>query len=289
MRAAAGIVVEDNVFSETEGLVADLFPITVVISIAGQSFDAEEDITGDIVIRRNIIDGANALFSDGISLLSTNARIYVANNHISGVNVAFRNEIYRRPAYITGNDFMGGVTGFGFFSAGIEIGCGVGSEARATIRGNYIAAEDPEAIGFAVGISIFGGDLAAWSSDVPDADCPFRKSSIVGNDIIVSNGFDAIEFYAFAASRGRILDNVIARNTVRGTAINGIILENFDFLGTSPDVEISKNRIVDNDLTGLSVEEAHVFLGESTTGNFVVIEEGDIVADFGANNRIIRR
>jgi len=289
VQATTGLVIEDNMFVDTEGLVDDLFPITVVISVAGQTVASPDDITGDVVIRRNVIDNANALFSDGISLFFTNARTLVIDNYVSGVNVGLRYDVYRGPIVIRGNDLMGEVAGPDFFGAGIEIGCGIGDAARASIRNNYIAVEDRDTVGFAVGISVFGGDVAGWSSEVPDAQCPFRHSSIIGNEIAVANGFDAIEFYTFAASKGRVVDNIIAHNSFRGTALNGIILENFDFLGTSPEVETSGNRIINNDLGELLVDEAHVFLGESTDSNLAVVEEGDIVTDLGTNNRVIRR
>lgn len=274
--ASTGAVITHNTILQTTGF--DGFPLTRGIYFEGREFDAE-NITGRIVIKKNIIRDGEGFFSDAISFFFTNARKYVAHNEVAGYDLGVRDSVYQLPVTIYDNDFHVVQERDFLFASGMEIGCGLGDRAKATILGNHIFAQDAGANNFVTGISVYGADFAG--------SCPFQKSIIAGNRIEVIDAASAIDVAALGQVEGQVFDNLIAGNRVSGTAFDGVGMSGIDLFGTMPDLDIFENFVIFNDFRRLETLNSDVFLDASTRENLVVVRRGDVVVDLGTNNRVL--
>lgn len=287
VQMSTGVIIEDNVFQDTEGFV-DTFPLTRVIYFESLNFDPE-NIAGKIDIHRNYINGAIGFFTDGISSFWTHADTFMSHNVVTGVNVAIRHDAYFRPVHISRNQLDGIVPREFFFGAGIEIGCAFGSAAKANVTHNYITAEDPFApTGFATGIAVFGADAELFGIDNGIVgECPVQNSTFMHNDITLIDAFDALDIGAFAINAGSVTGNNFSQNTVRGTAYAGIFAGGFDLsMSGMALLEVSKNKFINNNFSELEVLDVDVFLDPVTSKNKLVLNRDDTFLDLGSNNSI---
>ena len=291
VQAATGVKIKNNVFLDTVGFPSffnppgcdtdptvdcvGIFPLTRVIYLEGPFLDPDQ-ITGKVVISGNIIDTATGGFTDGITSFFTNADIRIEKNQISGVNVAIRMDEFGKPMKIADNYLSADVPAPGFVAAGALVSCGAG--VPIDISDNHVnVTDDTGPAGFGIGMSVFAFNLTPGG-------CNLDGLSLRDNDITLSNAAVGIDLGAddFFSGPQRFVNNIIADNAVRGSAFfGGISLEGF-----GSDLELSGNRFVNNDVSGLDAD-VDVSFAANTNDNTAFVAPGTNVLDFGVNNQII--
>ena len=289
VQAANEVVIRNNVFLNTVGFEeffnddnpSGINPLTRVIYLEGLNFDPNQ-ITDKIVIVDNIIDTAMAGFTDGIALFWTNAKTWIANNQIAGVNFAIRQDNYGQPVYIVANDLMGLVPMPQFVGIGVGVGCGLGDSAYAIVVDNDISVEDNQG-GSAAGIASAGGDLFG-------PDCSLMGSMVARNHVHLINGFAGIELVAFSVGLGdaQVSDNVIRKNTFSGDALFGILVGGFKDPQAAPEITIqtTNNAVLRNDFSQLETAESDIFFDGFTNNNVAAVRDRDTVTNEGIDNLV---
>lgn len=278
IEASTNIVIKENVMIDTLGF-EDIFPQVRIIYLRGLSSDPDQ-ITGKIIIEDNIIDGATAGYSEGISTFFTSAETWITDNRISGVNLGVRHNGFVKPLHLYENLLEAFVPAPFVFAAGAQVGCDIGDEAVSRIVDNRVSVVDEASQGEAVGL-----DLAAFDSVEPD--CDVKNAIVTDNEITTVNGFAGADIFAISeVGPARALHNVISDNEFRGNSLFGIFLGGLDLSpgGATHAIEVSNNLVAENDFENLQAAEATVFLDEFTSNNLIAIEEGEIVIDLGVGN-----
>ena len=256
--------------------------MTKVIRIHGLG-DDENQITGTITIRDNVIDNACCWFSDGISFAYTNAETIVANNDIYGVNIGIRLNQYAQPFTAVGNNISVHFSHPGAIAAGYYGSCGIDGSPAVTIEDNYIESRDDTLRGFAFGINVF-------VSDYYSPYCEIANMQIKDNDIVLTNAWSGIQADRGIVSDGAVLlfvENEISDNSISGNADRGISLGWRIGRPATFTLELSNNGILRNDLQDLDAKIADIVLNRSTSDNLVVAYDGDVVFDRGQNNEVV--
>jgi Right handed beta helix region len=272
--ASTGSVIVDNVFHNIQPVqvrVPSGRIITFAQAIGFSGYDtsgapAPELISGNLVIAGNNIDGARAVFSNGIQLDSLSADVEITGNTIRNVNDDTTETgsgvlVIRAQANVTilGNTITPGPT-TNFGADGIFIGGD--SEARYLVLGNFIETQGP----FADGIDVTGGDATGTTGTI--------AAKVTANSIVV-NGPNAAGIFLYDL----VTKSQIALNLIRGTGINAFGISTYGF-----DTNIaSQNHFTANDIRGFSSNESDLFY-DSNAQNNVEIGFCRSVEDFGSGN-----
>lgn len=223
-------------------------------------------ITGNVVISGNTIDGARAIFSNGIQFDSFDADVEFVGNKITNVNddttqtgsgiIVIRAS---KTVALVGNFISPGPT-TNFGADGIFIDGN--REARYLVTGNVIETTGP----YADGIDIAGGDPTGTTGTV--------KAQVFANSISTA-GETAAGIFLYDL----VTETDVWANQIKGSGINAMGISTYGF-DTDPATD---NRFTANDLRGFTSNESDLFYDTNTQSN---IEVGFCrsVVDLGSGN-----
>lgn len=255
--ASTGSVITDNVFRNVVPVrvrVPSGRIITFAQAIGFSGYDASGPapglITGHVSVARNTIDGARAIFSNGIQFDSFSADAEIADNDISNVNddttetgsgiVIIRAE--GRVA-ITGNVVAPGPTQ-NFGADGIFIDGNGGASYQ--VIGNTIRCVSP----FADGIDVVGGHVTATTGTV--------------NAIVVANSVGVNGVFAFGIFLWDLVTEAkVTANSIEGAGGFALGISTYGFNTNTA----SGNSFIANDLRYFVSNQADLFYDTNTQNN----------------------
>jgi hypothetical protein len=256
--ASTGSAIIDNVFHNIVPVQVRVPSGRIITFAEAIGFSGYDDsgsaapglITGNILIAGNTIDGARAIFSDGIQFDSFSANVEITGNKISNVNddttetgsgiAVIRAQ---KNVLIAGNAISPGPTqnigDDGIFIDG-------DSAARYLVIGNTINCDAQ----YADGIDVVGGPATGTTGTV--------KAQIIANSIAV-NGDVAAGIFLYDL----VTETQVAANLIRGAGINAFGISTYGF-----DTEVaSLNHFTDNDIRHFVSNQSDLFYDANTQNN----------------------
>ena len=255
--ASTGSVITDNVFRNVVPVrvrVPSGAIITFAQAIGFSGYDnsgpAPGLITGHVLVARNTIDGARAIFSNGIQFDSFSADAEIADNDISNVNddttetgsgiVIIRAE---GRVDIIGNVIAPGPTQ-NFGADGIFIDGNQG--ARYEVIGNTIRCVAP----YADGIDIVGGDATTTTGTV--------DAKVIANSVSV-NGVFAFGIFLWDL----VTETKITANSIQGAGTFALGISTYGFETNTA----SLNSFIGNGLRNFVSNQADLYYDVNTQNN----------------------
>jgi hypothetical protein len=255
--ASTGSVITDNIIHNVVPVSVRVPSGRIITNAEGILFAGYDSsgpapglITGNVVVARNTINGATAIFSNGIQFDSFSANTQIAGNNISNVNddttetgsgilviraqnrvTIASNVIAPGPAQNVGVDgiFIDGDRG-----------------ARYLVIGNTIRTIAP----FANGIDIVGGSATGTTGTV--------QAKVVANSVGVSDASAAGIFLW-----DLVTESQITANSIQGAGIIALGISTYGFETNTA----SLNRFVGNDLRNFISNQADLFYDANTQNN----------------------
>lgn len=272
--ASTGCVIVDNIFHNIRPVqvrVAAGRIITFAQAIGFSGYDASgvpapDLISGNLVIAGNTIDGARAIFSNGIQLDSLSADVEITGNKISNVNDDTTETgsgilVIRAQTSVTilGNAIAPGPT-TNFGADGIFVGGD--QSARYLVLANSIQTQGP----FADGIDMAGGAANGTTGTI--------GAKVFANSVVV-NGPNAAGIFLYDL----VSQSQITANLITGSGINAFGISTYGFETDTA----SENHFTANDIRGFASNESDLFYDANAQNN-VEIGFCRSVEDFGSGN-----
>jgi hypothetical protein len=255
--ASTGSTIIDNVFHNVVPVNVRVPSGRIITFAQAIGFSGYDDsgpapglITGNILVAGNTIDGARAIFSNGIQFDSFSADTEITGNKIINVNddttetgsgiVIIRAQ---NNVVLAGNTISPGPTQ-NFGADGIFIGGD--STARYLVIGNTIDCD----AAFGDGIDVTGGAPTGTTGTV--------KAQIIANSITI-NGDVADGIFLWDL----VTETQVAANLIRGTGINAFGISTYGF-----DTEVaSRNHFTDNDIRHFVSNQSDLLYDSNTQNN----------------------
>ena len=255
--ASTGSVITDNTFRNIVRVrvrVPSGRIITFAEAIGFSGYDssgpAPDLITGHVIVARNTIDGARALFSDGIQFDSFSADAEISGNTITNVNDDTTETgdgiiVIRAGGHVTiaGNAIAPGPTQ-NFGAGGIFIGGN--RTARYLVTGNTIQVVST----YPDGIDVTGGDATGTTGTV--------EAIVVANSVRVNGTFS---FGIFLWDL--VTTTKVAANSIEGAGMFAMGISTYGF---NTNVA-SLNSFLGNDLSNFAANQADLFYDANAQSN----------------------
>jgi len=258
--ASTGSTITDNVFHNVVPVrvrVPSGAIITFAQAIGFAGFDASgpapQLITGKLIVSGNMIDGARALFSNGIQFDSFSASAEIVGNYIVNVNDDTTETgsgiavIRAGGEVLIADNFIAPGPTQNFGADGIFIG---GNDtARYQVIGNTIELVG----GFPDGIDVAGGNATANSGTL--------NAVVVGNSIVTPGPYNFGIFLWDLVTKTEVV-----ANSLQGSGYFALGVSTYGF-----DTNIaSLNRFTVNDLSSYASNPADLFFDTNAQGNHEV-------------------
>lgn len=221
------------------------------------------DVTGDLIVTDNVIDGFTSDYREGILLISVAARVRILRNVVHGAHTGIA-AISVSSITIDRNEIATGVAADPAFAGNSIVAAQLDPGARITITRNLVRCDDPNG----AGIVLFTNARVN----------PITGAVIAGNHVTMS-----ASIWAGVELSGSVTDSLVVGNRIDGSGPYALWLSP----SSDPADLASRNIAVANDVTAFRPTIAHVFLDVNTRENLVV-SRGTII-DRGIGNRIINR
>ena len=259
LNASLGTEISGNRISDVVGILSD--GVTFGHGIIVSGFPNPANITGEVVIADNIINGVHAHVGWGIAISWQDAAAKIARNQVYGHNYeGILVARHTKLAQIVDNVVVPGPPQDPNVTLGNGIDCADSFGGSCLIARNTVICENPEADGI----------LA-----VGNPANPVNNSVIEGNDITMHHSvFAGISFY------GDVSHTFVRANKITGNGAFALQVARFPEGGTA-----LSNTFAGNNIAQFEADIADVFLDVTSTKTMINGYSGTVI-DLGVENLI---